>query len=100
VACRARELLHLSQRQGYAESVSFNAGREKMRRKFYLTKKQEDILDAAGERTLAMTNLRTGEVPNPNPLSEAWDALGRELGFDSTTVTFDDTDEGIEAEVV
>jgi hypothetical protein len=70
-----------------------------MRRTFYLTVKQEQELEAAAERTLAMTNLRDGSVPHPNPLSEAWDALGRELGFDPNTVTFDDTDECIEAEV-
>lgn len=70
-----------------------------MRKRFYLTLEQDRVLDAAAEATLAMTNLRDGSVPQPNPLSEAWDALGRELGFDPMTVTFDDTDECIEAEV-
>jgi len=70
-----------------------------MRKRFLLTLAQEKMLERATDATVAMTNLRTGEVPMPNPVSKAWDELGREYGFDPDTVKFDLVDESITAEV-
>ena len=63
-----------------------------MRREFTLTEEQERVLDEASESTFNTVRRimgRDGSVPTDNPCAQAWDQLGKEMGFDPNTVQFD-----------